>query len=316
MKRLLVVCLLVVVTVLVAAQGAIAFSALMTVRYERVSFQRDNTPLEFRLRRGVQMPVGDGDTISTGEEGRVRLVFPFGEWLLLPSSVLRLEALAQEGESWRVEASLESGVLVQKLRPDAQVSYRLQAGVIQISSPARHFALWHAGDISTLAVAEGEAQVRVGSGDVSTVGQAQALWTTLGDTRLVADLSFPLNNARIEAHLFGCVGVVETIFDTGVLVRRGIGQRQERLGLIPNGAEVRVMAINEAGYWLRIQYLSAFSWIFEEAVKHDCDDQPRLPDNSPLERIMRLVNPNASEIDLLKPFYQTPFEDTFFYQYR
>jgi hypothetical protein len=293
-----------------------SFSAVMTIRYERVTFQRDNTPLEFRLRQGAQMPVGDGDTISTGEEGRVRLVFPFGEWLLLPSSVLKLETLRQEGEGWYLEASLESGVLVQKLRPDAEVSYRLQAGAMQVLSPATHFAMWHVGEISTLAVAEGAADVRVNSADAYTVEEAQALWTALGDTRHVKDLAFPLNNARVEAHLFGCVGVVQTIFDTGVLVRRGIGQRQERLGLIPNGTEVRVMAINQAGYWLRIQYLSAFSWIVEEAVQHDCDDQPRLPDNSPLERIMLLVNPNANEIDLLKPFYQTPFEDTFFYQYR
>ncbi len=299
------------------AQTQERYSGILTVRYGLVQFVRENTVQAFPLTQQAVMPFGEGDTLTTGDEGRALIALPMGEWMLLPNSSLTLTRLERIEEVWYIDATID-GVLVQVARSETNAEVNIQAGNLVIRGRGLQMAVWHYPQtLASVALAEGALLVlNTLTEETFAMSTGDALWSDVRSTQLIQALGFPLNASRFEAHLFGCEGVVDTIGDIGVLVRRGIGQRHERLGLIPDGAKVSVLAINDAGYWLRIQYLSGFSWIIEEAVNHDCNNLTRLPDNSLLERIMRIVNPSDREIEFLKPYYQTPLEDTFFYQYR
>lgn len=294
-------------------------AVVLTVRYGVVEVQRVGTSAWLRVPVGAVMPLVAGDSVRTRRSGRVYLDLRDGaEMLMLQDSRLTLMDYNDNANTRRFEASVEGISVWRMLDPAAFGEFVLHATDLTLTQPAEHFAVWSLPEqYDTLAVAQGQAAAAVDT-QPYTVTQGQALWADPSRPQLVT-LDPPVNAVRVEAHLLGCVGVVDTIaYYRGVNVRRGIGQQQELLGVIPNGAQVFVLARNRADYWLRVQYLSTFSWIVKEAVSFDesaCPNLRVLPDNSPHERIGSVFNALDSEVALLEPFFSTPPNDWLFYRY-
>jgi hypothetical protein len=289
---------------------------VLEVRYGDVEIQRGNTSQWFRLPVGAVMPVGEGDSLRTADSGRAHLqVSDMGQILILPVTTLTIDQYNVDTDKpYRLHMTVE-GVIVQQLDPEL-FNYHLNTTDFHLLTASQWSAVWSFEEsVDALAVVEGDTQVQMPDDTTFMVNSGQAFWGAIGNTRTV-DFSPPFNAAKLEARLFGCDAVVSTPGQNGVNVRRGIGQFNEKLGLIPDEAIVSAMAINEAGFWVRIQYLSGFSWIVEDSLIYDCPNLPRVDDNTRPERIYSVINPLDSEVALLQPFFQTPNEDAFFYLYR
>lgn len=292
-------------------------AAVLDVRSGKVEILRVNTTDWITVAVGAAMPFGAGDRVRTDEKGRVALTFQEdGEVLVLPSSEFFLAEYGRRGsaagETVTFHAAI-TGVLVQRWYTTA-MDYRLALDDPDtFITSSVYSALWALPELpDSVAVASYVTEVQVRGAAVS-IGRGQVAW--LAESVALVPLAGTLNTARAQAALFGCTATVDTIGNTGVLVRRGIGQFNERLGLIPDEAPVAAMAINDAGYWVRIQYLSGFSWIIKDALDIDCPDLPRLSDQTPPERLYNILLPTESEIDLLRPFFGSPEEDPFFYRF-
>jgi hypothetical protein len=289
---------------------------VLEVRYGDVEIRRGNTDQWFRLPIGAVMPVGEGDSLRTDESGRAHLqVSMFGEILILPVTTLTIDQYAPDTEKpYRLQMTVE-GVIIQQLDPE-QFNYQLNTTDFRVLTAPQWAAVWSFEEgVDVLAIQMGTTQIQMPDTTAMTIQDGEALWGDPINPTILTTPS-PINAAKLEAQLFGCDAVVSTPGKNGVNVRRGIGQFNEKLGLIPDEAIVSAMALNEAGFWVRIQYLSGFSWIVEDSLIYDCPNLPRLDDNTRPERIYSVINPLESEVALLQPFFQTPKEDAFFYLYR
>lgn len=290
-------------------------AARLEVRAGRVEVLRADTVEWLRVSVGSVMPFGEGDRVRTGESSRVGLIFPDdGELLLLSAGEFALERYEHPAGVPAGDVIFRgrvSGIMVQRWTA-THVDYHLTLDDADtfLTSPA-HAAVWSLPESpDSVAVAAGTAEVQVGDKTLTVAG-GEVAW--LEAPIQSVPLTGTLTSARAQAVLFGCPAIVQTIGNTGVLVRRGIGQFNERLGLIPDGAPVAAMAINDAGYWIRIQYLSGFSWVVRDALAIDCPDLPRLPDQTPPERLLSITAATQDEIALLRPFFGLPAENPFFY---
>ena len=303
--------LMLVLLFLIAPFTAQESAAVLEVRSGKVEIQRVNTEAWIQVGIGAVMPFGSGDRVRTDEQGRVWLTFgDAGDMLVLPTSEFAISDYSETSNGVRLTASLD-GLLVQRWTT-LPTEYRLTMANDTLLSPAYHSAAWVQEQSNVIAIAEGETIfVPAGEEELVVMG-GDIVWH---DVQLqVLQLEGASNAARAEAELYGCPAIVKTVGSTGVLVRRGIGQFNERLGLIPDDSVVAALAINDAGYWIRIQYLSGFSWIIKDALEIDCPDLPRLSDQTPPERIYNIVGASEQEIALLQPFFGLPSEDAFFYR--
>jgi hypothetical protein len=292
-------------------------AAVITIRYTGVEFQRANTAQWISMGENAVFAMGNGDSVRTNDDGRVYLEFreQGAEIILLPASQFTLLDYAEN--TW--QARLDTGVLVQHWAGEIPNDYSLATTDFVMTRPAELSAVWSLAQENTadvIAIANGEGQAEAQINNQLLEVQTNQVLRNVDEQPTLLDLEPPLNAPRVEGIVDGCVGVVETIGLNGVNVRRGIGQFNEQLGLIPDGAEVKLLGINEAGFWLRIQYLTGFSWIIEEAVQYDCTNLRVYSDNTLPESIYRIINPLDSEIELLTPFFLPPEENSFFYQYR
>lgn len=300
---------------IIQGQSPQELAAIMSVRYDGVQVRRANTEAWLPLSSGAAMPFGSGDSVRTNTTGRVSIRFAGGEVLVLPETEFTLDLYTPLPTQGQIEwqASL-SGVMVQRWNRHPE-RYSLQTTDGLLTQAGEVSAVWSLPEqFDTVAVHRGEGVVTI-NGEALQIPATRTAWLDPNAPQVVA-LDYPLNAARLEAELLGCPAIIDTVGKIGVLVRRGIGRFNERLGLIPYGATVNAMAINASGYWVRIQYKAGFSWIVEDAVDMDCPDLPRVSDQTPPERISSVINPSDAEIALLEPFFQTPLQDTFFYQYR
>jgi hypothetical protein len=315
MSKFLTLTLVLLSSLLAHSQAPQELAGILNVRYDGVQIRRANTEAWLPLGSGAVMPFGSGDSVRTDTTGRVSIRFAGGEVLVLPETEFTLTRYAPQETLGQVEwqASL-IGVMVQRWNTHP-LPYSLQMTDGTLIQAGEVSAVWSLPEQSdTIALHIGEGTAVIGQENLR-IPAASTAWLDPAAPRIVA-LDYPLNAARLEAELLGCEAVIDTVGEIGVLVRRGIGRFNERLGLIPHGAIVNAMAINASGYWVRIQYRAGFSWIVEDAVTMNCPDLPRVSDQTPPERISSVINPSEAEIALLEPFFQTPLQDTFFYQYR
>lgn len=321
MRIVLLICLL-LMSMGTAAQEVVVTreetrAASLEVRYGEVEIRRTNTEEWLLLPVGAITPVGEGDAIRTGDRGRAYLGFQNdGEILLLPSSTLMIERYRyqqdNQGESVSFHGSLV-GVMVQRWNV-TYFGYELtleDPDTLLLDTGGSPSAVWAIPDQpDAIAIPTRYADITQ-NGETQTFEGGGVIW--LDNPPQFVPMEQPLNAARAEAQLLGCDALVETMGANGVNVRRGIGQLNEKLGLIPDGATVRAMAINESRFWIRIQYLSAFSWVVLDALEIDCPDLRVLPDQTRPERLLAAVNVLDSEIPLLEPFFGLPADDPFFY---
>ncbi len=94
-------------------------SAAMTVVAEGVTLQRAGTDAIFALRVGAVMPIGTGDIIGTGDNGRVIIAFSDANRLyLLPQTRYELHDFsALDNGQQHIDGTL-SGVAIQQVTDD------------------------------------------------------------------------------------------------------------------------------------------------------------------------------------------------------
>jgi hypothetical protein len=297
-----------------AARAQSTLAAVMTVRAPGVEVMRVDTDRWLKVAEGSVMPIGSGDRVRTDAVGRAEITFEGGTALLLPESEFHLTVYESAPQGGVRFVGALSGIWVQRWdAAPASYTLALEDGIYRITAPGTHSAVWALPNLTdAIAVAEGEVAVTAQHEQRLTGGQMA--W--LSEPLQVVALEEPLNNARLEARLFGCLSRVNTNTGQNLLVRRGMGTRYEAMGYIPNGEPVSAMAVNESGSWVRIQFRNHFGWVLRLALEMDCPSLLTLPDGLPPERLYNVVNAAADEVELLQPFYGHPPADPLFYTTR
>jgi len=280
----------------------------LQVMFSGVEFQRAGTQVWLQLPVGAVSPMGPGDRIRTGENGRVRLsAATRADVLVMPSSDYRL--IAYDGTTWQAEMT---GFVVHRVLPSLEV-FDLQAEDMAISTSSGVFATWTTDpDTPTIAVASGTAMV---AADNTSIDIAAGEGFRPGYQQLAVMFEAqPYNEARLIALVSGCLGVVDTVQDDDLLVRNGTHFDALSMGALPDGSPVDLLGVSDSGLRFRVQYLSDFGWVESLAVETNCDDLPVYP--TPYREFFRTVtNATPSELELLTPFYGPPLDDPWFYRF-
>lgn len=294
-------------------------AALLRVIYDEVEVRRADTDEWLPLTVGSESPFGVGDILRTSPYGRVYLTFDDGlETLVLPSSTLELLAFEGATET-RLHMRVEGRSV--HLTPFSQTfeSYRLETSFYVVVSPAQHFAVQTSGGAEgisdgAISVTRGSASVETTTGTVIDVETGFGLRVRDGESQPTPIvLAYPAHFAQMEGMLDGCPGLIMARGEENLNVRVGPGLGYDEVGIAENEVTVPLLGVTIGGDRYRIPFLSGFGWILAIGVQTDCDNLPVYPYNT-LEVNNGVIQAEAREIELLKPFYGSPEEDYWFYR--
>lgn len=291
------------------------YAAVLTVVREGVEIQRANTEAWLPLPQGAEAPFGAGDTLRTNEDGRARLaLLNYMDIYILPLSTYQLTDATLSSGGLNFASQVESGLAIHKPSLEAiWASVRLNAGALTITQPAALFGVWGdaaRGGITT--VAEGDLTVEV-NGSTVEIGAGFGLYAPVEAAPTLLQLDGNLNAARLIGAIAGCPGIIDTVSGQNLNTRVGPNDQAWIVFSIPGQTPVQIMAANEANTWYRVQVLSGYGWVRRELIATDCVDLPTMPDDTREENI-RIIAPEAWELELLEPFFGPPETDRWFYQ--
>jgi len=306
-QRLLMIAALLLL--IVPATRAQEYAAVLRIVRPGVEIRRLNTEQWFALPIDAELPFGAGDVLRTDGEGRAWLEFNADmRFLILPDTTLELNAFDPTHFAARID-----GDSLQFVGANTDFTeFALEAGALTVTQPAEMFGVWARADSSVLTVAQGDAFAHANNEDF-TVPAASGLRVNASGEVEAAEMESPFSAARLIGQLDGCPGVTQTVGELNVNVRVGPGFSFTVIGSIENGHEVRVMGINAAGTWYRIQAFSGFGWMQVPLVENTCTDLPVLPNNT-IERNIGVWQVTQAELELLLPFYGAPEDDLWFYR--
>lgn len=323
---LVVTLILVMCPAWVGAQDGEPLAALLEVRYADVELRRAETDEWLPVSPGAIMPIGAGDVLRTGEIGRALVTVGGAQVLVLPSTEWRIDVLT---DGLVIRSFLVRGEIVVQAAANTFTALNVNMGytVAALSEfPVERHQPLHWLVKSQQGQSQARAFLLVDDGQGGLVGDtafaaifakdAITAGSGPGNVDLLSSRENPFNPAQIEGDLFGCPGTVRTEDGRDLNARAAPSTDSPRFGTIPDRARVPVMGINESGGWYRVQYKSGFGWVQRLAVMlpdADCTI-PALPDDS-FDVPTRIINPDEREVALLKPFYGTPSDDPFFYQF-
>jgi hypothetical protein len=235
--------------------------------------------------------------------------------ILLPESTFTLSEFSQttDGNNLELIAQLE-GHGIQLIKSTIRVKrYRLETKRLSVEKPANAFAIWTEGDTASfVTIADGVADITADDEKLS-IQAGQGIRVTPPNTPVIEELDAPLSVARLIGKLDGCDGQMQTPSKANVNIRFGPGFSYTVIGSIANDEPVKVMGINAAGTWYRIQAFSGFGWSQKFLVRNECQNLPVLPNDS-VENNRAVFTVQPTELDLLKPFYGVPESDLWFYR--
>jgi hypothetical protein len=294
--------------------------AVLEVVYGGVELRRGETAAWLPLTPGAVMPTGDGDSYRTDGTGRALITLPNaeGEMLILPNTAFTLTRYAGPGVNGPlINTRLERGEVVVRLT--TVTAYTLQypgfpAVTADTESRPLHFIAAH-NETSRVFVAGRGAYTVAEDRPVSsgTVVYDDSQRRFQGD----APQPHP-SPASVIGIADGCAGTIVTTDGQGLNARTGPSTNNVLLGQFPDGAEVQVMGVVEAGGWVRVQFRSGFGWVERLAIELEASENatcplPILPNDSfDLPRI--IFGPTLRELDLLGPFYGNRRYDPIFYR--
>lgn len=307
--------LIVTVALLSLVSRAEDVALTLEVTYAGVDVRRVNTDRWISVRDRAVFPVGAGDQIRTNSTGRAYMrLDEQSRLLLLSNSHYRIDALDTDDGALTWHATLD-GVAVQQVQTVAD--FRLQTRQLTLTSADGTFGIWSdqlSNDVVTVAAGTVLLADDADQTLTLTAGAGARYQATASEVLIFPQ---PLNRARLIGELDGCPAVVNTLDEfRGVLVRTGAGQGYQRRGLIEDSGVAKLLGRTQSGFWTRIQYGNGFGWVVSIAVTDDeACDLNRLPDNTPEEFILRALDPDPREQQLLFPFYGSPALDGWFYRY-
>lgn len=292
------------------------YAVALQVTYPGVDVLRADAVNWLPLAQGAIAPVGAGDQIRTDESGRAFVTFSEGvSMLLLPQSTFTLNDFdfPTADTAPVIDATFEGVLIAETPESFSPERYTLQTLDFQVMQPARLFALWsRAGVPDVAAVSRGELLLSFGSQGFR-LNAFQAFWASDDVSENPLTLLPPMNIARLEAEINGCMGKVRTQGEPILRVRSGSTLEFTPMGGFDDDAEVRLLGITESGLWYRVQFLSDFGWVQALAVENTCTDLPVYPDIFQ-ENAVYGVNVTAAERALLQPFFGTAEENRWFYR--
>ncbi len=270
-------------------------AALLEILYDGVSLRRTQTASFIQLPVGSVGPVGAGDTLRTDETGRALVTLSEGATIyLLPRTEVVLNTVR--------DVNVRAGQAVF----DVDAPFIITGGSVRAEGEGQFLATpLH------LLFADGDAAF-MAAGQLVALMPGQGL---RGES--VVDLVGTLNPSKIDGQLDGCAGQVVTEEGIRLRARLGPSLNYAQIGAVEDGDPVRLMGITEGGGWYRVQFRSGFGWMQRlaiEALERECADIPTLPDTA-FDIPNRVLNIADREVELLEPYYATPSDDGWFYQF-
>ena len=299
-----------------AAAQSQPLSAVITVLAQDVSVQQANTTDPLPLRAGSVAPLGAGDRLITGANGRATLAFSDDFILyLLPQTTYRLDDLFRDSNgSLTISGTLEAGVVIQqRLTTITAVTYQMVTPALTVTLPSELFIVWSVpGQVEAAISAEGD--LTVIDADQPTqvmIPAGSGLFAPFGDQPLA--LQPPYHAAQLLGKTIDCAGTVNIRGATGLRLRRGAALDYPIAGLLDDKAQVKVVGTTLNGLWYRVSAKSEFGWLYSALVVADCDNLQTFPDLV-AEIYEEITDVTAPEVAWLTPFYGTPADNLTFYR--
>lgn len=309
MRKWLTIYWLCMVLPLVSGQE-LPLAATVQVIAADVTIQRAGASNSISLPIGALAPIGPDDVVRTSENGRALIDYAgAGQAFLLPNSMHVLSALTQDrDERVIIHSRTEGIVLFDDITEQASLS--IATNTFTLQEAVGRFGIWgYTPDQSAVVMLEGAARIVIGD-EVIHLGAEGAWKTTLGLS--VYPLPEPANPARLVGRELGCIGLIDTAENEGLLIRQGNGIGYRAIGLLPEGSEVLLIGVDERDRRLRVQFDSGFGWVDVLGVDHTCTDLlPYTGDQ--IEQNARITNVTEAELPLLEPYFGTPLENNLFY---
>lgn len=310
-------CMIIIITLLmtIAASAQDNLAAVIEIRYEGVELRRENSDVWLPLPQYAVAFIGAGDTIRTDEQGRVQVSFDESTHLLLLSnSELTLTTLASDTDTLSLEAMLIGNAIFETSSDNPFDPFNLVLNDLTITDPALLMGIWSFTDATdAVTVAQGNAIVLMNDISVDVPAETGFFAEPERSESIAFDPEW--HAAGLEARLYGCEGVVQTAGDTPLLVRTGPGRGFQPMGTLDVSRIVPLMATTATTGWTRIQFLTGFGWIQSLAIESDCTDLPVVPDDSPEEKFVTIINVTDDELSVLRPFIDSPANNAFVYQF-
>lgn len=290
-------------------------SAVVNVIASEVFVQRADAINELPLRTGAVAPLGAGDRLRTGENGRALITFDDANPLyLLPETTYTLEHFRMGDEGIHVSGFLE-GIAIQAFDESLADAwtYRLHTDVLTVAQPSALFAVWAVADrLEAVISAEGTLLAEAANmDDQIAIDPANGIFPTASND--VIALNAPYHASQLLALAIGCRGTVFTGGSEGLRTRRGAALDYPIVDVLQDGQGAWIVGITENELWYRIPYQTGFGWLFRDFVQADCSGLPRFP-NLVGEANEIISGVTALELDFLEPFYGLPAGNTIFYR--
>lgn len=285
-----------------------------------VQIQRGGTDTWFDLRAGAMMPVGAGDHIRTGENGRAFLRFAeVGISLVLPSTRVQIISFEVNAtDRYQIELIAE-GATLHRMAGSAITDYRLGAGAWEIEQPADVFGVWLVDDERvTVITAVGDLILRDTTGESITLiegaGYHQDTRHDSGAISLTPDGQIR-HEAALIAQGIDCHATIQTDDGRNLTVRDAPTIQTGIIGFLPDGDTVQLTGVAEDGSRARTRYYSGQGWVEVLALDGLCDGLPIYP-LSFTETYLSVTDITERELELTRHFYGDIRDDPFFYRFQ
>jgi len=282
----------------------------LTVIYDSVSIQPNNSANSILIREGSELPIRSGDMITTTQYSRATITVEHITIWLAPNSQLNLNHYAEiNSTEYHLDISL-TGHAVFVVDGDMITDAQIQLNRLQIDEFDGAFAVWSDSD-DVVIVQTGAVNITTPS-DSFTLTENQALRVNdnqADPVNIVAGIT--TNSARLIGALDGCDAIVNTENNTELITRSAAGRGFERVYNIENRTPVKVLEQNIDRTWVRIQYSNGFAWALALAIElnDDCDTLiiSAADRSNPVSR--QIFELQATEAELLRFYYGNPNED-------
>lgn len=296
--------------VISTTQAQAVLAGVIEITYVGTEIRLSDTIQWKAMRRNASGPIAAGDQIRTNSFGRALLTFGTDTTiLLLPDSAFTLEEFVDDGENLQIQARVD-GTAVIEVGDNVQVTLE-SFNLTVTSTEASHWAFW-SDRVFTDAVTVARGQVQVISRDKRAypLGAGQG-FRYMPSGSQVANIEAPYNRARLIAALdVTCYGTVRTRSDA--TLRTGAGTGYSERGFVRETGTYPLLERTRTGYWIRIQYGSAFGWVIADIVDIPCF-LPLSDDDTAEAPLRRVFRPTERELELLTPFFGNLDDDPFFY---
>lgn len=287
-------------------------AAIVRVLAEDVWFVRANTDAQFHVSAGAVAPFGIGDTIVTGDDGRVLITLDDeSQILLLPDSRYTILDFAETDAENIFFGGLLDGIAIHRFAESSSLDYELESHHFLLDSSRGHFAVWSIADgLNAVTVASGEVEIQF-ENETQTVTANQGFAVPYSEMAIALDA--PLHASQVVGLAVNCNGTVSTNGSEGLRLRAGAALDYRVVDILQDGQSVRIVGTTDNNLWYRIPFQTGFGWIFSRLIDTDCDNLERFPNlvNEAPEQIRGVTE---LELEFLEAFYGTNETNTVFYR--